>query len=226
MDSDPVLLGVNRSDLQNFPSTQFFAFEQGIEFWKAAQDLIHPDIEVRRSGFEQITALGAASQSPLLAYLLVSRLAEPDLPLRARIVQQISRLLNLPFNSKQAANEVLYFLKTNLSQLDRNQIVSLLDLAESDADTYSHVCKIISQCSHAGDHLTEIVADRQSPGPIRRLAVCLIGDIGYLCAISTLKRIKKRIESRCRSSVMGIARLNGDTALLPDIREALKKLKT
>ena len=136
MDIDPLMMGVNHSDLQNFSATQFFALDQGVEFWKAAQDLIHPDVELRRSGLETLMAFGAASYSPLLAYLLVSRLAEPELQLRARIVKELSRLLDLPFNGNQAINEVLYFLKNNLSQMHRNQIVSLLNLVDAEEKTY------------------------------------------------------------------------------------------
>lgn len=225
MDIDPFLLGVNHSDLQNFSRTQFFALEQGVEFWKAAQDLIHPDVELRRSGLDYLMSLGAASHSPLLAYLLVSRLAEPDLHLRARVVRELSRLLDLPFNGNSAINEVLYFLKTNLSQMHRNQIVSLLRLVAAEADSYPDVRKIIGQCSHAGDHLAEIIADRHSGLEIRQIAARLVGDIGYLNAISTLERVSARLEAKRSSSALGYDRLNGDADLLPSLQDALLKLK-
>jgi len=225
MDIDPVLVGVNQSSLQNYPDTPFLAFEQGLDFWKAAQDLIHPELEVRRQGLNQLTALGAASHSPLLAYILVSRLAEPDLALRACIVRELSSLLNLPFNGNQAVNEVLYFLKTNLSQLRHNQIMSLLYLVEADPQTYPDVTKIISQCSYAGDHLSEILADRHVELPVRQVAARLVGDIGYLSAVSTLERLETRLQSRLNPSKMLMDRPNGDTALLPSIKEALNKLK-
>lgn len=225
MDIDPVLVGVNQSNLQNYPDTTFLAFEQGFEFWKAAQDLIHPDLDVRRQGFDQLTALGAASHSPLLAYLLVSRLAEPDLSLRASIVRELASLLNLPFNGNKSVNEVLYFLKSNLSQLRHNQIMSLLYLVEAEPQTYPDVTKIISQCSHAGDQLSQILADRHVELPVRQVATRMVGDIGYLSAVSTLERLETRLESRLTPSKMLINRPNGDTALLPSIKEALNKLK-
>ncbi len=225
MDIDPLIVGVNHSDLHNFSATQFFALEQGVEFWKAAQDLIHPDLELRRSGLETLMDFGAASHSPLLAYLLVSRLAEPDIQLRVRIVKELSRLLDLPFNGNQAINEVLYFLKSNLSQMHRNQIVSLLNLVEAEEDTYSHVCKIIGQCSYAGEHLADIIADRQSGLAMRQIATRLVGDIGYLCAISTLERISSRLEAKRNNSSLGLDRLNGESALLPIVQEALSQLR-
>lgn len=225
MDIDPLMMGVNHSDLQNFSATQFFALDQGVEFWKAAQDLIHPDVELRRSGLETLMAFGAASYSPLLAYLLVSRLAEPELQLRARIVKELSRLLDLPFNGNQAINEVIYFLKNNLSQMHRNQIVSLLNLADAEENTYQHVCKIIGQCSYAGDHLADIIADRGSGLAMRQIAARLVGDIGYLSALPTLERISSRLEAKRNNSSLGLDRLNGESALLPILQDALSQLK-
>jgi hypothetical protein len=225
MDIDPVLVGVNQTNLQNFSSTPFFAVEQSVEFLKATQDLIHPELEIRRSGFDMLTASGAATNSPLLAYLLVSRLAEPDGSLRARIVRELSSLLDLPFNGNRAVNEVIYFLKSNLAQLRHNQIIALLDLVKFDEENYPYVSKVISQCSHAGDHLSEILADRQAELSTRQVATRLIGDIGYLSALSTLERLETRIESRLNATSAVADRPSADTALLPSIRDALFKLK-
>jgi hypothetical protein len=232
---DPVHVGVNQSNLSNFSGTHFFASEQGfseqglsgqsVEFWRAAQDLIHPALEVRQSGFEQLTSLGMNSHSPLVAYLLVSRLAEPDLRLRALIVKELSNLLNLPFNGNQAINEVLYYLKTNLSQLSRNQIVSLLQLVEAYPQSYPHVMKIIGNCSQAGDHLADILTDRHAAVSMRQQVACLIGDIGYLCALPTLERLSARLETRRNNGVPGCDRMNGEYDLLPSLKEALNKLQ-
>lgn len=226
MDDDPVLMGVSKQDLQNLLSSQIFAYEQDVDYWKAAQDLIHPEVEVRRSAVEQLALLGAASHSPLLVYLLASRLGEPDVSLRAAIVDQLSTLLDLPLNGRQSASEALYFLKTTLSQLRHNQIVSLLDLVDANPQEYSQVSKIIGQCSHAGDHLVEVIRDRQASLATRQLAARLIGDIGYLCAISSLERIEARLESRIQSVAMSADRLNADAALLPFVQDALLKLKS
>ncbi len=226
MDINPVLVGVNQSNLLGHPAAQYFALDLQADFWKAAQDLIHPELEVRWTGFEYLFHSGAASHSPLLAYLLVSRLAEPDLELRSQIVAELNKILALPFNGNPSINEVLYFLKTSLSQLRHNQIEALLKLVEEKPGTYPHVSRIISLCSYAGEHLIEFVGDRKASLEIRKTSARLIGDIGYLSSILAMERIKTRLETRINGSGSYTFLGNREADLLPTIEEALTKLRS
>ena len=61
--------------------------------WTAAENLIAPEIEQRRLALEELERMGALRFSVLVVYLLATRLEEPDLPLRVKILELLGELL-------------------------------------------------------------------------------------------------------------------------------------
>ena len=61
--------------------------------WSAVEDLTLSDVKVRWSALESLVELNAHRFSPVVAYIFVTRLAEQDLALRARIVQALGEVL-------------------------------------------------------------------------------------------------------------------------------------
>ena len=95
---------------------------------------------------------------------------------------------------------------------------TLLDQAE----------QIFQNSSIAGYHLINIIADRNQPISIRKLAILYIGRIGYLDALPELERLENRLESHLagqRSFTFTTAYTPKDTQLLPSIRTALSNLR-
>ena len=54
--------------------------------WNAAEAITSPDVDVRLDGLTALEETNAAYYSPLVAYLVASRLVDPDLKMRARVI--------------------------------------------------------------------------------------------------------------------------------------------
>ena len=59
--------------------------------WSAAEAITSPDIDLRMEGLACLEEMNAANYSPLVAYLVASRLVDPDLKVRARVIRLLGR---------------------------------------------------------------------------------------------------------------------------------------
>ncbi len=222
MDIDPVIVGVNQSNTIALQEAQTSGLEAYSEIWQSAQDLVHPDVRVRRAGFARLVDMQAARYYPLAAYLLTTRITEPDIQLRSSIVREIAAVFAPDLDGMLPPDEVRNFLVSALAQMRKRPIYALLQVSSADPQMYPQVVRLIGKCSFAGTQLADILADRQAPMGIRHLAVRLIGDIGYLSAKPLLERQAARLENR-QNGQNGCIQ-PGEIGLIPAITEALNKL--
>ena len=73
--------------------------------WKALEDLTKEDEAIRSAALEQIADLNAARISPVVSYFLVTRIIEPNLRLRARVVEILSSVLIVDGNGFPAPED-------------------------------------------------------------------------------------------------------------------------
>ncbi len=211
--------------LEETASTQAVELFPGV--WTAAEALVAPDAPVRHAALDNLIDLGASRISPLIAYLLVTRLAEPDISLRKRIIKTLADVLTFDLEGNPAPDEVRQYLYTHLSQMRRRQIYAILQVAAEEIDLRPSVARLLSACSYAGDTLIDILGDRKAPLSVRQQAVYFIGEVGFLDAVSFLERLANRLDSRIngqKSMSFAPALAAVDAALLPDIKDALKLL--
>jgi hypothetical protein len=195
--------------------------------WRAAEELTSPDVQIRLAALDSLLELDAPRLSPLVAYVLATRIIDPDLELRYRVIRAIGRLLSLDTKGNVTPEPVRQHLRAYLSQMSRRGILDLLEIGEKFPSAESEVASLLNICSHAGGVLAEIVADRRAPLGMRRQAVHYIGRVGFLSAISTLERVSGRIESRLSGQkAMPFAPPSApdEVALLPSIQTALNLL--
>ncbi len=195
-----------------------------LQSWHSAQALVSPNLAARRDGLEQLLALQVFERSPLLIYLLATCITEPDIDLRRLVVRSLAQVLDAgPMES-----QVFVYLTAYLSQMRTRQIYALLQLAASDSEMEPAVTRLLSVCSFAGNQLSAILLDRQVPLEIRRQAVRLVGQIGYLDAVTALERLQARLESKMppQQSLAALEIDAGDELnLLPLLQEALAALR-
>jgi hypothetical protein len=200
---------VGRHDVQASPSVL-------PALWQSAEALTSPDVIARSEGLSLLVKSNAVRQSPLVAYLVATRLADPDIALRERIVQVLADALVIspPVTPSPDAEgegdhpvpgEVQRNLINYLEGLRTRQIYAMLQVVEFDAASEPLVSSLLSYCSFAGDHLADILTDRDAPLSMRKQAAYYIGSIGYLDALPALNRLAARLESRCK----GRFNLNG-----------------
>jgi hypothetical protein len=241
MDSDPYHIRTN-PNLLDVQETTPSRFDYSPAVWQAAEALIAPDLVSRQVGLDRLIEYQAASANPLVAYVLATRLAEPDLRLRTRVVESLACLLNGNDPGDQGKNGngkngngngenghnhhpgASQALVDFLALMRTRQVYSLLQVGNFDPAAKPLVGRLLSFNSFAGNHLAEIFADRQAPLTLRKLAVYYTGQIGYLDALPTLERLAARLEVRKNGN--GFANPDEDeTALLPLIHEALDLLR-
>ncbi len=85
--------------------------------WSAAEGLTSPDVNMRTASLNRLLELGAPRLSPLISYLLATRISEPDLGLRCRIVQALGELLVVDATGRLAPDAVRRHMITYLAQM-------------------------------------------------------------------------------------------------------------
>ncbi len=193
------------------------------EVWQAAEALAAPELETRWQGVKRLAGLDAARQYPLVAYVLATRLIEPDIALRARVVELLGAALcasdpAAPIHPGAYANLLAY-----LGGMRTRPIYALLQVAEFDAATEPMVAALLSYCSYAGEHMAEILANRDLLIEVRWQAAHFIGRLGFLDALPTLERLTARMELRNVRS-LDPERLD-EANLLLEMRQAIEILR-
>jgi hypothetical protein len=164
--------------------------------WIAAEEMVDPILEIRQKSLENLEELSAARFSPLIAYLLFTRLNEPDLGLRCRIIRLLSDALSPDVNGNFASDGVRQILRHHLALLGRDQIYTLLEAIEIEPSLDKAGGLLLKANSRAGEVLAEIMLDRKNPLLIRVQAAQMIGRVGYLDAAPGIERLINRLEAR------------------------------
>jgi HEAT repeat protein len=164
--------------------------------WGAAEGLTSPDVNVRTASLNRLLELGAPRLSPLIGYLLATRISEPDLDLRCRIVQALGELLVVDAAGRQAPDAVRRHMITYLAQMRTRPIFCLLQAAINEPDLEAHITRLLNNCPHAGTHLAEIFSNRGAPLAVRLQAVHFVGQAGFLDAVPALERLAARLDAR------------------------------
>ena len=196
MDANSFHIHLDQPSLFEFDNNSIDAVELFPAVWSAAEAIISPDPQVRMQGLEQIAQTQAARFSPLIAYLLFTRLVEPEMDSRTRVVSILADVLRLDSEGRVAPETVRLQLINDLACMRTRQIYALLQVADFEPQASDSVAVLLNACSFAGNHLSDILIDRKLAVSIRMRAVELIGNVGYLDAIPVLERIRTRLEAR------------------------------
>jgi hypothetical protein len=229
MDADSFHFHLDQPSLFEFDDASTSALELFPAVWSAGEAIISPDRQVRQQGLEQIAQSHAARYAPLIAYLLVTRLMEPEMELRTQVVNILADALRLDSQGRVAPEPVRMQLINDLARMRTRQIYALLQVADFDPQAVDSVAVLLNACSFAGNHLADILLDRKMSISIRMRAVELIGEVGYLDAIPVLERIRTRLEARLNGQqhMPFLTLEEGDeVALLPSIQTSLELLQS
>ena len=199
------------------------------EMWGAMEAVTSPDSGVRRAGLETLLESGAPRLSPLVTYLLATRLTDPDIELRGRIIQILGESLTNDPQGNPAPVMVRRSLVGTLARTRTREIYAILEASVQNPLVEPNAARLLNANPYAGNHMADILAARKAPLTIRREAVRLISLVGYVDTIPALERIAFRLESHVNGQQsMPFLPLSGldDTDLLPEIRAALALLRS
>jgi hypothetical protein len=195
--------------------------DQVLLIWRFTQALTSPELFERKDGFQRLIELNIINKSPLITYILATRINEVDITLRAYIVNVLANILEQNIRGDENIELTKLTLVDYLSQIGKREIHALIQLVEVDPFANENIVKIMCSSSCAGDYLNKIASDRQATLNIRQLAITLLGEIGYLDAIPDLERLENRIKSRDNPNSIG----SEEKQLLPQIADALALLR-
>jgi len=164
--------------------------------WMAAEQLGSQDVNQRHQAMDELLRTDAPRVSPLIGYLLSTRLLDPDLRLRMRIVESLANVMRRDSEGKYAVDAVRSHIIAGLSYLGEPGVFALLELAVKDQTLLPHISKLLNFMPRAGDTLKNFASNRDKKIEIRRMAIFFIGRIGYVDAVGELKRLRDRIETR------------------------------
>lgn len=227
MEMDPTFIRVTQQGLYQLDDPDNEILEPQPELWEALDAFTSPERNTRRAGLDALVMLDAARRSPLVAYVLATRLDEPDLPLRTRVVQVLGELLRPSNNNGYGATtQVRLQLGAYLAQMRTRRIFAMLQVAELDPSTHEAIALLLNLCPHGGTQLASVLADRHVSLSIRKLAADFIAQVGYLDAIPALERVCARLEARLNGhNLQDLTEEDGDLYLLPAVRSALDSLR-
>ena len=204
------------------------SFELFPEVWGALEDLTKSDSALRRSAIDRLIELRAPRLSPLAAYVLSTRLDDPDIEIRCRVIRLVGETLGTDENGLPAPEEVRRVLLYYLSHIRTRMIFAILQAASREDSLLQFVERILDACPYAGANLTDLLTDTHAPLEIRHQAAIIIGRVGYLDAIPALEKIESRLEARLNGQkTMPFAPhpSSNETDLLPSIRETINILR-
>ncbi len=196
--------------------------------WSAAEAWVSGDTAVRWRALDSIEATQAARLSPVIAHLLAPAVTEPDLGLRTRVIQILGSVLSADENGRPAPEPVRQTLRRTLSQMRTRQVYAILQAVVADPGCTQAAARLFNACPYAGNHLSDILVDRQAPMELRYAAVRMIARVGYLDTIPTLERIQTRLEARkSGQTTLPFAPTTADAeaALLEEVEQALHILR-
>lgn len=197
--------------------------------WKLLEDLTKEDELTRTSALEQIAEMGAPRFSPVVTYILVTRITEPNLSLRARVIEILSDVLTVDEHGIPSPEDVRNSLRLYLSSIRTRQIYALLQVSAEFPSLETCVCLLLNASSFGGNHLIDILSERKNPLDIRKQAALMLGKVGYLYSLPAMEKIAGRLEANLggqRSMNFASQASPSEADLLPLVQEAIISLRS
>ena len=166
------------------------------EVFKAAVDLVSPHVATREEALDGLMEGDISQKSPLIAYLITTRITDPDLEFRFHIIQAIGKILSPDKNGNLAENGVITQVQSVIANMKKEQILDILAVADQYMTAETGLVEIFKLSSYAGSILSDIVIDQKVPVSIRQQAIYYCGEVGFLDTIHTLEGLRKRVEGR------------------------------
>jgi hypothetical protein len=195
--------------------------------WNSTESLTSPDPITRQRGIDALLEIGAQKVSPLVAYMIATRLNDADIYIRRRVAYILADLIAPRVHGGQTPDDVRKVILSYLRGLRESAVYGLLEVSVLDQNADKPIYAIFNSSSYVGKYLGEILAQWKNPIAIQQKAIYFIGLLGYLDALPVLERLYNRLEARqTGQAVMDFAppTIKSDDDLLPHLRIAINLL--
>ena len=202
-----------------------------VDPWIAGEMFFSPHVQERRRGLALLLGSETTRRSPLVPQLLLVRLEEPDLGLRAQILQALSDYFEVRERQFRYPPEVRAVVVGCLRKFDRPQWLALLELQSSDlaARLGPEALKaLLERIPDAAAQLAQLASDRSVVSNWRCAAIEIIGQAGFTDTLPLLAGLEIRLTG-CLAGQLALDFAPPDPledqALLPALRDALQRLR-
>ncbi|MCS6910705.1 MAG: hypothetical protein NZM11_09095 [Anaerolineales bacterium] len=203
-----------------------------VDPWVAGEMFVSPHVEERRRGFAILLGSETVRRSNLTIQLLCSRVDEPDLALRAQIVQALADYFEVRGLDYRYPAEVRAVVAGHLRKYERPHLLALLELHHAARTGQVRLAadalpRLLERVPNASAQLVKLAGDRSLALKLRREAIELIGRVGFTDAKQALQGLEARIAGR-RAGQIPMTFAPSDHAdeqqLLPVLRITLQLL--
>jgi hypothetical protein len=194
----------------------------------ALEDFLAPDPEISREGLQTLLELDAVRRSPLVASVLATRLCDPRIEVRARLLEALAPVVRAPAHGQNAADRVRAWLQQSLWLARREDVLAILELVHQRQGRFDDACRLLSASGQAAELLLSLLEDHAVELALKAQAVEMLASIGYLDALPVIERMIDRISARSAAQIgMPFARRNDTEAevLLPVLKESVRLLR-
>ena len=199
------------------------------DLWQTAEKISSPSVKTRQKALSELRKTNAARVSPLIAYLLTTRILDPDIKFRTSVVEDVAKIMRADDEGRHADEAVRSQIVSTLFSMDKPGLKALIESAAWDESQVENVITLVNYVSGAGELLKEFSADRQLNISNRVLAIKLLGEIGYIAALSELERIQNRLQVRKegqQSMPFAPVHSSGEIELLPALKRSIMLLRS
>jgi hypothetical protein len=197
--------------------------------WNATECLASPDVLTRQHGIDAILDLGAHKVSPLVAFMLATRLCDENIYIRRRVLFILADLITWEAGEQQVTDNIRMAVTHYLHDMSEETVFGLLEVAVMDAEAEKAVYRILNVCPFAGKYLGNVLTEWKNPLPIRQKAVHFIGMVGYMEMLPVLERLLDRFESRKSgqfSMSFAPSSTRSDEDIIPYLRIAINQMSS
>ncbi len=200
-----------------------------VDPWTAGEMFVSPHVEERRRGFAILCGSEAARASSLTPHLLATRVDEPDLTLRALIVNVLGDYFEIRGRGHRYPPEVRGAVAGELRRLERRPMLALVELLAANREGKvslrpESLRRMCERIPNASAWLTSIAGYRGVPVNLRKAAIDLIGLVGFVDSAPALQGLLLRLEGRRagqQAMLFAPSDWPEDEALLPALRMTL-----
>lgn len=197
--------------------------------WSATEALAAPDSVTRHHGIDALVELGVQRTSPLVAYMIATRLNDPDIYIRRRVVYILADLILKDPVVSPTPDSVRKTIMNYLHNMGEKTIYGLLEVTLMDSHVEKSIYHLFNACPQAGMYLGEILSHYKNPLPIRQRAIYFVGLVGFTEALPALERLLNRLTARTNEQyAMSFASpsVRSDDDITPSLRIAIQQLST
>jgi hypothetical protein len=192
--------------------------------WSATECLASADAITRQHGIDAILELGAQKVSPLVAFMIATRLGDKDIYIRRRVIYILGDLITWVPGDKQMADNIRKSITNYLHDIGEETILGILEVAVMDPQAEKPIYDLLNACPFAGRYLGDVLTEWKNPLAIRQKAIHFIGLVGYMEVLPVLERLLDRLEARQTGQYtmsFATSSIRSDEDIMPYLRIAI-----